>query len=109
MPTPKKFTFVTTGGAAGSVVDLGDWYSAVKITQRAANWIEFLPLAPGTAAPAAIVATPLPSANAGVANWVHMLANETQVASPDTTGALKYRYFRNWELGSSAEIIFEAQ
>lgn len=105
MPTPLKTIHTMTGGPVGDVIDLGDWYSQVTLTAKAGVLAKQLLQTPGSSAPSAPVATPLPASGAEAANWTEMAANDVDSFPPDPKGQLKYRYIPVWELAAGSLLI----
>lgn len=103
--TPIKTLHSMTGGPAGDLIDLGDWYSEVTVTARGECNVRFQLQTPGSAAPSAPVATPVPAAGADASGWNDMVANDVDTFDADPAGQKKYRYGEVWEKAAAVLVI----
>lgn len=97
MADPKKLIHTMLGSPNGDRIDLGDWYSQVTVTARAACNVKAALQTPGSDAPDAPAATPVPANGAEADGYNDMSANDVDTFAPDATGRKKYRYVLVWE------------
>lgn len=92
-----KMIHTMTGTPNGDIIDLGDWYSQVTITAGGACNCYAVAQAPGSSAPSAPVATPVPAAGAETAGYNDMVTGDVDTFKMDPSGLTKYRYVLVWE------------
>jgi hypothetical protein len=103
--TPIKILHSMTGAPTGDLIDLGDWYNEVTLTARGACNVRFVLQAPGSSAPSAPVATPVPAAGSAASGWNDMVADDVDSFDPDPSGQKKYRYGEIWEKAAAVLVI----